>query len=146
MRGVSYASAVLPKHRRRLENVDRGVTDLWQRPGHYATSKAQRAPSPKRRSRLRRSRGPILCVELDAWNARRLDDLELVFVWADGVYLGAGPDDEAARVPDGDGADRMGRKHLIALREAAQASEVAWEELFADLASRGLAAPAFADR
>ena len=28
-----------------------------------------------------------LCVELDAWNARRLDDLELVFVWADGVYL-----------------------------------------------------------
>ena len=28
-----------------------------------------------------------LCVELDAWNTRRLDDLELVFVWADGVYL-----------------------------------------------------------
>ena len=40
------------------------------------------------------------------------------------------------------GADRMGRKHLIALREAMSESEVAWEELFADLASRGLAAPA----
>ena len=36
----------------------------------------------------------LLCKELDAWNARRLDNVELVFTWADGVYLGAGPDDE----------------------------------------------------
>ena len=61
VRGAPYASAVLPKHRRRLENVDRSVTDLWldglATRDFEGTLRAFLAP--KRRSRLRRSRGPI---------------------------------------------------------------------------------------
>ena len=40
------------------------------------------------------------------------------------------------------GADRLGEKHLLAICEAMSESEAAWEELFADLAKRGLRAPA----
>lgn len=35
-----------------------------------------------------------LVEQFATWNTRRLDDLDLVFSWADGVYLGADPDDE----------------------------------------------------
>ena len=150
VRGAPYASAVLPKHRRRLENVDRSVTDLWldglaTRDFEGTLRAFLGAEAPLSAATIART-NQRLCVELDAWNTRRLDDLELVFVWADGVYLGAGPDDERRVFLTVIGADRMGRKHLIALREAMSESEVAWEELFADLASRGLRSPGVADR
>ena len=29
--------------------------------------------------------------EMEAWQSRRLDDLEVVYLWADGVYIKAGP-------------------------------------------------------
>ncbi|HEY9084786.1 MAG TPA: IS256 family transposase [Candidatus Tyrphobacter sp.] len=146
VRGTTFTSAVLPKHRRKLENVDRSVTDLWldglaTRDFEGTLRAFLGAEAPLSAATIART-NQRLCADLDAWNARRLGDLEVVFVWADGVYLGAGPDDERRVFLTVIGADRMGRKHLIALREAMSESEVAWEELFADLASRGLRAPA----
>jgi transposase-like protein len=65
----------------------------------------------------------------------------LVFTWADGVYLGAGPDDERRVFLVVLGADRFGRKHLVALRESISESEAGWCDLFENLAQRGPRAP-----
>ena len=33
---------------------------------------------------------------MEAWQSRRLDDLEVVYLWADGVYIKAGLEKEKA--------------------------------------------------
>ena len=146
VRGIPFASEILPKHRRKLENVDRSVTDMWldglaTRDFEGTLRAFLGADAPLSAATITRT-NQLLCKALDAWNARRLDDLELVFTWADGIYLGAGPDDERRVFLVVLGADRLGEKHLLAVREAMSESEAAWEELFADLAKRGLRAPA----
>jgi hypothetical protein len=37
-------------------------------------------------------------AEMDEWNTRRLDDLEVVYVWADGVYVKAGLEKDKAAI------------------------------------------------
>jgi transposase-like protein len=146
VRGIPFVSEILPKHRRKLENVDRSLTDMWldglaTRDFEGTLRAFLGADAPLSAATITRT-NQLLCKALDAWNARRLDDLELVFTWADGIYLGAGPDDERRVFLVVLGADRLGEKHLLAIREAMSESEAAWEELFADLAKRGLRAPA----
>lgn len=146
VRGVPFASEILPRHRRKLENVDRSLTDLWldglaTRDFEGTLRAFLGADAPLSAATITRT-NQLLCKELDAWNARRLESTELVFTWADGIYLGAGPDDERRVFLVVLGADRLGDKQLLAIREAMSESEAAWEELFADLAKRGLGAPA----
>ena len=146
VRGVPFVSQILPKHRRKLENVDRSLTDLWleglaTRDFEGTLRAFLGADAPLSAATITRT-NQLLCKEFDAWNARRLEDLELVFTWADGVNLGAGPDDERRVFLVVLGADRLGEKQLLAIREAMSESEAAWEELFVDLAHRGLRAPA----
>ncbi len=62
-------------------------------------------------------------ADFTKWSKKRLDDLELVYTWADGVYLGAGPDDERRVFLVVLGADRLGLKQLVALRESIGESE-----------------------
>ena len=146
VRGVPFFSQILPKHRRKLENVDRSLTDLWleglaTRDFEGTLRAFLGADAPLSAATITRT-NQLLCKELDAWNERPLEGLELVFTWADGIYLGAGPDDERRVFLVVLGADRLGEKHLLAIREAMSESEAAWEELFVDLARRGLRAPA----
>ena len=146
VRGAAFSSQILPKHRRKLENVDRNLTQMWldgmaTRDFEGTLRLFLGADAPLSAATIART-NQRLCKELDAWSARRLEDLELVFTWADGVYVGAGPDDERRVFLVVLGADRLGDKHLLAIREAMSESEAAWEELFADLAARGLRAPA----
>ena len=77
-----------------------------------------------------------------AWKRRRLDDLEIVYVWADGIHLGTGPDDQRRVFLIVIGADRDGKKHLLALEEALSESEASWSDLFTDLVGRGMNVPA----
>jgi len=145
VRGASFSSAILPKHRRRLKTVDSSLTDLWL--DGLATRDfegtlraflgADAALSAATITRTNRQ----LFADLAAWNARRLDDLDMIFTCADGVYSGAGPDDERRVFLVVIGADRTGYKHLLALQEAMSESEAAWSDLFADLANRGLRTP-----
>jgi putative transposase len=146
VRGVPFVSQILPKHRRKLENVDRSLTDLWleglaTRDFEGTLRAFLGADAPLSAATITRT-NQLLCKELDAWNERPLAGLELVFTWADGIYLGAGPDDDRRVFLVVLGADRLGEKQLLAIREAMSESEAAWEELFADLAQRGLRPPA----
>jgi putative transposase len=145
IRGAAFSSVVLPKHRRRLQNVDASLTELWldglaTRDFEGTLRVFLGAEAPLSAATIARTNKQLL-ANLATWNARRLDDLELIFTWADGVYLGAGPDDERRVFLVVLGADRTGQKHLLAIRESMSESEAGWTDLFADLAQRGLRAP-----
>ena len=145
VRGTAFQSQALPKHRRRLESVDQSVTELWldglaTRDFEGTLRVFLGADAPLSAATITRTNRRLL-ADFTTWNERRLADLDLVFTWADGVYLGAGPDDERRVFLVVLGADRLGRKHLVALRESISESEAGWRDLFEDLARRGLRAP-----
>ncbi len=79
--------------------------------------------------------------ELGAWQERRLDGLELVYLWADGVYVKAGLEKEKAAVLVVLGALRDGSKVILALRCGHRESTESWSEVLRDLKGRGLGAP-----
>jgi transposase-like protein len=79
--------------------------------------------------------------ELSSWNARRLDDLEVVYLWADGVYVKAGLEKDKAAVLVLLAGLSDGRKVILALRAGHRESEQSWGSLLRDLKSRGLQCP-----
>jgi putative transposase len=145
VRGAKTESKILPKHVRRLPGVDRTMHQLWIE--GLATRDLERtlrgllgksAPlSAPTVSRLNEK----FMSEFDAWSARRLDDRAYVYLWADGIHLGAGPDDERRVLLVIIAADADGAKHLLALSDAMSESEESWMELFEDLKARGLHMP-----
>ena len=83
-------------------------------------------------------------VEYDAWNRRELSDRELVYVWADGVYVKAGLEKERACLLVIIGAFRDGHKELLALVSGYRESTESWLAVLRDLKARGLGVPALA--
>jgi transposase-like protein len=94
--------------------------------------------SPSSISRLNRS----FKDEYTRWKQRRLEPLEIVYVWCDGVYLKAGISDEKCCVLVVVGADRTGKKHLLTLEEGYRESKESWLVLLRDLKERGMNEPA----
>jgi transposase-like protein len=80
-------------------------------------------------------------ADYDAWNARDLSDRELVYVWADGVYVKAGLEREKAALLVVIGAMADGTKAVLAVTPGYRESTESWKTLFADLKARGLDAP-----
>ena len=83
-------------------------------------------------------------LEYDAWKARELSDRELVYVWADGVYVKAGLEKERACLLVVIGAFRDGHKELLALASGYRESTESWLAVLRDLKARGLGAPVHA--
>lgn len=83
-------------------------------------------------------------IELEAWKTRRLDELEIVYLWADGVYVKAGLEREKAAVLVVIGADSEGCKHVLAISPGYRESTESWAEVLRDLKARGLKAPRLA--
>jgi len=83
-------------------------------------------------------------IEYERWNARDLSNRELVYVWADGVYVKAGLEKEKACLLVVIGAFRDGHKELLALASGYRESTESWLAVLRDLKARGLDAPALA--
>jgi putative transposase len=79
--------------------------------------------------------------EYDAWCTRDLSDRELVYLWADGVYVKAGLEREKAALLVVVGAMADGTKEVLAVRPGYRESTESWKSLFADLVARGLDTP-----
>jgi len=145
VRGAKHESAVLPKFRRRLENVDATLNEGWLR------GLSQRDCEPTLRALLG-AKAPLSASTIARVNQRLHDEYvawkreplaeEMLYLWADGIHLGSGPDDERRVFLVVIGADRSGTKHLLALEDALAESEQSWLDLFAALQQRGLKAPA----
>jgi len=80
-------------------------------------------------------------IEYLAWRRAPLGDLELVYVWADGIHVKAGLDREKAALLVVVGALRDGRKVILAVVPGHRESTASWAEVLRDLKARGLEAP-----
>lgn len=79
--------------------------------------------------------------DFEAWSTRSLEDREVVYAWADGVYVKAGLERDKAAVLVVIGALRDGTKEVLALRSGYRESVESWSEVFRDLKARGIGAP-----
>ena len=77
-------------------------------------------------------------LEYEAWKRRRLDDLEVVYVWADGLYVKAGLEDSKAALLVLIGALTDGRKVVLAVESGQRESKESWGAVLRDLRARGL--------
>ena len=80
-------------------------------------------------------------VEYDEWKRRDLSDLELVYTWADGIYVKAGLEDEKAALLVVIGALSDGTKVLLAVESGHRESIESWSRVLRDLKVRGLRCP-----
>lgn len=80
-------------------------------------------------------------AELNQWRTRPLDELEVVYVWVDGVYVKAGLEKEKAAVLVALGALSDGSKVVLTVVSGYRESTQSWSELLRDLRSRGMNCP-----
>jgi transposase-like protein len=76
--------------------------------------------------------------EFEEWRTRRLDDRELVYAWADGIYVKAGLEKEKAALLVVIGAMKDGTKEVLAIVPGFRESKESWLEVLRDLRDRGL--------
>src|SRR5258708_6468806 len=62
-------------------------------------------------------------LEFEGWRSRRLDNLEVVYAWADGLYVKAGLEDSKAALLVIVGALRDGRKVVLAIESGQRESK-----------------------
>lgn len=79
--------------------------------------------------------------EYQAWKQRPLGEHRYAYVWADGIYLGAGLENEKAALLCVLGAREDGTKELLALELGYRESTASWAGVLRDLRERGLQAP-----
>jgi transposase-like protein len=82
--------------------------------------------------------------EYTSWQERPLGEHRYAYVWADGVYLGAGLERENAALLCVLGAREDGTKDLLAMKLGYRESTASWAEVLRDLRDRGLVAPLLA--
>ena len=79
--------------------------------------------------------------ELAQWRARPLDDLEVVYMWVDGVYVKAGLEKEKAAVLVVMAALSDGRKVVVSAVPGYRESTENWSDVLRDMRRRGLELP-----
>ena len=82
--------------------------------------------------------------EYTTWQERPLGEHRYAYIWADGVYLGAGLERENSALLCILGAREDGTKELLAMQLGYRESTASWSEVLRDLRDRGLAAPLLA--
>jgi len=135
-----FDSKVLPPYRRRFEDVDKTLHELDPRivdarlRAVAARLLGQATPlSPSTISRVNKQ----FHDEYETWCKRPIAN-QFVYLWADGVYLGAGSNDERRVMLVVMGVDLNGDKALLAIDDAFAESEESWAGVFESLRERGL--------
>ena len=80
-------------------------------------------------------------ADLAEWRSRSLSDLEVVYMWVDGVYVKAGFEREKAAVLVALGALSDGSKVVLSAVPGYRESTESWSEVLRDLRDRGLGCP-----
>ena len=80
-------------------------------------------------------------TEYDTWNGRGLEDLEVVYLWVDGVYVKAGLEKEKACMLVALAGLSDGRKVFLGMQAGHRESTESWATLLRSLRTRGLRAP-----
>ena len=141
-RGDRFVSRVLPLFKRRTREVGNLLPRLYLHGlalGDFDLALrgllGEAAPlSPASLARLKAQ----WQLEYERWKQRRLDDLEVVYVWADGLYVKAGLEDTKAALLVMIGALTNGQKVVLAVESGQRGSKESWGAVLRDLRARGL--------
>jgi putative transposase len=141
---ITFTSAILPKWARRTKSLDALLPVLYLRgisTGDFQEALSallgRDAPnlSPSVIGRLKEE----WTGEYERWQRRELSARHYVYIWADGVYLQARMEDDAACMLVVIGATPEGKKELVGFQVGVRESAQSWRELLVDLKARGLA-------
>ena len=80
-------------------------------------------------------------AEYEAWRLRSLDDMSVVYMWADGIYVKAGLEKEKAAMLVVVVALSDGRKEFVAIESGYRESVESWSAVLRDLKRRGMRCP-----
>ena len=80
-------------------------------------------------------------AEFEAWSRRPLEGREVVYVWADGIYVKAGLERDKAALLVVIGAMSDGTKEVLAVTSGYRESTQSWTAVFRGLMARGLGEP-----
>jgi transposase-like protein len=80
-------------------------------------------------------------AEYESWRQRSLEELDVVYAWADGLYVKAGLEAGKAALLVVIVATSDGRKHVVAVDSGERESIESWTRVLRDLKARGLRAP-----
>ena len=148
VRGVEerFESRVLPLFARRTKELGALLPELYlhglaEGDFELAMRGLLGEGAPLSKSSIQRLRAGWT-AEFEEWSQRRLEGREVVYVWADGIYVKAGLErDKAALLVVVLGAMRDGTKEVLALRSGYRESVESCSEVLRDLKARGIEAP-----
>src|SRR6266478_8577530 len=140
-----FESRLLPAFKRRTEEVGRLLPELYLHGlaqgdfdlalrGLLGDGAPLSAPSI---ARLKAS----WQAEYELWKTRVVEDLDVVYIWVDGVYVKAGLEKDKAAILVVLAALRDGQKVILAVESGYRESTESWAAILRDLTRRGLAAP-----
>jgi putative transposase len=138
---VPFASALLPAYKRRFPELDKTMHELWIQglstrdfePALRALLGETTPLSPSTISRLNKQ----FLEDYRTWSQRPIAD-DYVYIWADGVYVNAGAEDDRPVMLVVIGVRTNGKKDLLAVEDAFGESAESWATLFEGLRERGL--------
>ena len=141
-----WTSTILPRYQRRMREVNEAVVATYLAGGNTRRIRGALQPllkaAPLSKSAVSRV-VTTLKEGLEAWRVRSLTDLDVLYVYLDGVALRvrSGGKVVSAPVLGVVGVLPDGRKQLLALDLCAGESFAAWKGCLDDLTARGLRAP-----
>ena len=147
VRGVEerFESRVLPLFARRTKELGALLPELYlhglaEGDFELAMRGLLGAGAPLSKSSIRRLRAGWT-AEFETWSKRSLADRELVYMWADGIYVKAGLERDKAALLVVMGAMRDGTKEVLAIAPGYRESTESWSEVLRDLKARGIGSP-----
>ena len=140
-----FESRVLPLFARRTKEVGELIPELYlhglaEGDFELALRGLLGEGAPLSKASIRRLRA-VWSSEFEMWAKRSLADREVVYVWADGIYVKAGLERDKAALLVVMGAMRDGTKEVLAVTSGYRESTDSWAEVCRGLKARGLAAP-----
>lgn len=147
VRGLAqrFASRVLPLFARRTQAVGALLPELYlhglaQGDFELALRGLLGEGAPLSASSIGRLKA-VWQQEFEAWNQRDLAEAEVVYLWADGIYVKAGLEKEKAALLVVVAALADGRKVILAVQCGHRESTESWAALLRDLKRRGMNSP-----
>ena len=137
-----FTSKVLPLFKRRTKEVGELLPELYLHglaKGDFelALRGLLGEGAPLSAGSIQRLKGKWQ-AEYQEWKEQDLSGLEVVYQWADGVYVKAGLERDKAALLIVIGALSNGRKVLLACESGYRESKESWQNLLRDLKKRGL--------
>ena len=146
---ITFASSMVPKYLRRSASIDAWAAFVYLKGVSEADvasvlevvlGEGARKLTPSVLSELKQA----WTQQFHQWRVRDLSSLNLVYLYADGVYQKVRGDHPKVCVLVVMGVDEDGEKHLVALDDGVRESAQSWRELLLDAQSRGLSPPQLA--